>query len=324
VPTALRLFLKKLLAPHPLDRFDTADDALNELTRIDVQAVDIEQDQSASIKRKPNVRYAVSAVAAILAVTVLIWFNLRETGELQTDADDFIAENVVIDNSDSKMDSPAVIDTTADFGDDGSENYESVEEGGPSVSPGVPAEVDKSESVMIEAELQGQLSEIPADIIVEDPKPGLDIIADSVNIEFSIKPWASVYCDGELLGTTPALSDIKLPSESYSLRFEHVDFPPLYRQYDFTDDDSITVSVDLTAEFARLDFSVKPWGYLYIDDIEKGTIPLSNPVFIEPGKHIIRINHPDFSEIIRSVSVVAGETLIIEESFMGENPIPEH
>ena len=316
VPGGLRIFLNKLLAPHPADRFETADEALNELSGIDVGAAEDVPGESAQIRRKPKVRYAVSVVAALLAVSVLIWFNFRKTGELPTAAEDFIVENRVIDDSGIERDIPTVIDTLTAIDDDGIESYESVEADKPEVSPSVPTEDVEINPAIKEAE-------ITVDNPAADQPQGFETSGDSVRIEFNIKPWASVYCDGELLGTTPALTEIKLASDSYLLRFEHVDFPPLYRQYSFTDDDSFMVNADLTSEFARLDFSVKPWGYLYIDDIEMGTIPLSNPVFIEPGRHIIRIKHPDFPEIVRSVSVDAGETLIVEEDFLGGRQIAD-
>ena len=149
-----------------------------------------------------------------------------------------------------------------------------------------------------------------------ETNPKLSI--DSVTVDFNVKPWARIYCDGNFLGTTPLLSSIKMLPDTYSLRFDHVDFPPLYKQFKFTNKASYKVNVDLTKEFARVDFSVKPWGYLFIDDIERGTIPLPNPIFIEPGEHTVRIHHPDFSDIIRKISVSAGESLTLEENFINQ------
>ena len=323
VPTALRLFLKKLLAPHPLDRFDTADDALNELISINVKETDNDHHQSASVRRKPVLRYAILSVIAIMTVTVLINLSHRKTDNPPSAADDYLIENEVSGSSDTKAEKPSNIDTTNLIEDQPAESLAGEAPGKPVSSPDVPAISGKSESLNNKAQLLDKRSEIQADISPKDLKPKPVITADSVNIEFNIRPWASIYCNGKLLGTTPALSDLKLPPDNYSLRFEHVDFPPLYKRYDFNHDDSVTVSIDLTTEFAKLDFSVKPWGYLYIDDIEKGTIPLSHPVYLEPGQHTIRIKHPDFSEIVRNISVKAGETLIVEENFLVENQIPE-
>ena len=141
-----------------------------------------------------------------------------------------------------------------------------------------------------------------------------DHFRDSMDVVFEVYPWARVYVDGQLLGTTPILNGYKLLKGRYKFRFEHTEFPALEKTLNISSDKDITV--DLTKEFGKIEFAVNPWGYLIIDEIEKGSVPSAKPIYIQPGEHTVKIKHPNYNEIVRVVTVEAGEILTIEEDFL--------
>jgi len=69
-----------------------------------------------------------------------------------------------------------------------------------------------------------------------------------------------------------------------------------------------TIEIDLTQEFSRLEVSAVPWGYLWIDSDSIGLLPRTDPVWINPGMHDLRITHPAFSSWRDSINVYSGES----------------
>jgi hypothetical protein len=70
--------------------------------------------------------------------------------------------------------------------------------------------------------------------------------------------------------------------------------------------------IHLTDYVTTVRARVEPWGELYIDGEHIGTTPLTHPVYISPGQHLIRISHPKLPAVQRDVQTAAGASLDIE------------
>ncbi len=80
--------------------------------------------------------------------------------------------------------------------------------------------------------------------------PAVTSSSATAYISINARPWASVYLDGELLGTTP-LKDREIPPGSHSLRLEcGACGGPQQRSYSFTVDPAQTYNAPFT-EFSR-------------------------------------------------------------------------
>jgi len=329
IPDPLKRVLEKLLAPHPLDRYDSAEDALEDFSNIEFKPEDKRVAERKSVWLDLTVRYAVPGFLIVIIALIFIKLDSKKRLNIQNEQPvDFIQPSDSLAHSDENGNSGDSLILSAE---------EKIPETVPNTTNRPLSEADDLEQSTMDTKsaenkfsVTGMTDSVPSDIqaqksdyreneitALQEPVEK-KLRVDSVMVEFSVKPWARVYCDGKFLGTTPVLNSVKISAENHTMRFDHGDFPPLYRQFNFTGKADYTVDIDLTEEFARVDFAVKPWGYLFIDDIERGTIPLPNPVFIEPGEHTIRIQHPDFTDIIRKISVSAGELLVIEENFVNQ------
>ena len=161
-----------------------------------------------------------------------------------------------------------------------------------------------------EAEIDSSASFTAPEIVVEK------IIPDSVIFTFEIYPWAKIFCDGAFLGNTPVFRKINIDNTQHRFRFEHPGFPPLFKDFDPSQSDSISFIIDLRRESVRLEFKIDLWAYLFIDDNEYGTIPTRNPIYITPGNHQIRFHHPEFEDVTKHISVSAGDSLLLPVYFL--------
>ena len=64
-------------------------------------------------------------------------------------------------------------------------------------------------------------------------------------------------------------------------------------------------------ELASLQFRVRPWARVSVDNQIVGTTPFV-PLTLSPGPHYLEFVHPDFKPVRRKVNLRAGETLKVE------------
>ena len=325
VPPQLWSIVKKLLSKHPADRYDGAEEVLNDLQKVIISdTTDIQEIQISAYRKRRLYRNVVGALI-FLAVIIVFGIFIRHRsipGEEESFTQmDFENNNNLINNQVIE-DTTYIEDELSVYAEDLSDTQsQSISE------QGIMEKADSVEFTTIEegSKVMSEASEIvtPLKYANEEFAPDDTSIAqidepaaaDSVKVIFEIYPWARVYCDGNYLGTTPILAERMLLNGERQLRFEHPDFPPLIKDINVVIADTLNIYADLTAEFGRLEFAVEPWAYLIIDDIEKGILPTAKPIYIQPGEHIVRLKHPSFAEIVKLVSVSVGETLLVEASF---------
>ena len=125
----------------------------------------------------------------------------------------------------------------------------------------------------------------------------------------SCLPWADIYIDSQYVETTPLNKPLVLNSGWYDLRLTNPAFSD-YQSKIFVYSDSLeTLKVKLLPLMGYLTVQVIPWGKIFIDGQYYETTPLSGPLLIPAGEHVIKISNPDFSEISDSINVTAGRTI---------------
>jgi len=134
---------------------------------------------------------------------------------------------------------------------------------------------------------------------------------DSVLLYLTTEPWAHVYVDGVQLGTTPLAQPLRLPAGQQEITLRNPAYPPI--ELPLTLEDSICYRRASLAEYVGLvRLSVVPWGELYLDGEHVGTSPLTRPLFVSPGRHTLRISHPQLAALQQDVTVAPGETLAVD------------
>jgi hypothetical protein len=66
------------------------------------------------------------------------------------------------------------------------------------------------------------------------------------------------------------------------------------------------------AEAAELRVVAHPWAHVFVDGQQRETTPFARPIRLSPGTHYIRLEHPNAVAERRTVSVAAGEAVLLE------------
>jgi hypothetical protein len=66
------------------------------------------------------------------------------------------------------------------------------------------------------------------------------------------------------------------------------------------------------AEAAELRVVAHPWAHVFVDGQQRETTPFARPIRLSPGTHYVRLEHPNAVAERRTVSVAAGEAVLLE------------
>jgi serine/threonine-protein kinase len=66
------------------------------------------------------------------------------------------------------------------------------------------------------------------------------------------------------------------------------------------------------AEAAELRVVAHPWAHVFVDGQQRETTPFARPIRVSPGTHYLRFEHPNAPAERRTVSVSAGEAVLLE------------
>jgi eukaryotic-like serine/threonine-protein kinase len=75
---------------------------------------------------------------------------------------------------------------------------------------------------------------------------------------------------------------------------------------------SDTIGVQLPG---KLFIDCYPWADVYIDNKKFDRTPLQNEIMLKPGKHIVKLIHPDYPPIIKNLDIVSQKTETIKINF---------
>lgn len=66
------------------------------------------------------------------------------------------------------------------------------------------------------------------------------------------------------------------------------------------------------AEAAELRVVAHPWAHVFVDGQQRETTPFARPIRLSPGTHYVRLEHPNATEERRTLSLAAGEAVLLE------------
>jgi len=122
-------------------------------------------------------------------------------------------------------------------------------------------------------------------------------------------PWARVFYNDSLLGTTPLVTPLKLPSGQGTLLFLNDQVKlPVSRAIDLKAGDTTEIALNLQESIARLKISsVRPWADVYVDGEMKFRTPSTQVLFLPLGKHTLELKHPEFPTYTKELIFQAGD-----------------
>ncbi|MGO9481129.1 MAG: protein kinase domain-containing protein [Candidatus Kryptoniota bacterium] len=143
-----------------------------------------------------------------------------------------------------------------------------------------------------------------------------DIVAaagnDSGYISIDCKPWADVYIDSEYIGKTPISGSFKVAVGKHTVMCNNPYFVPIVRDVIVQPKAQSSVNADFLSSAGYISITVNPWGEIFIDDLDRGITPISQPIVVSSGVRKLRIHNPKFKDIEQKVVVNPVDTLKLE------------
>ncbi len=122
-------------------------------------------------------------------------------------------------------------------------------------------------------------------------------------------PWAAVVVDGTPLDTTPLIQPLALSDGVHQLELHNPEFLPHAQTIRITPGQTDTLKIHLKPREGRLILHVSPWGKVFIDNRYVDTTPMDQPITLAPGKHLLRVENPNFPAWEDTIVIEPGQTL---------------
>ncbi|RME27104.1 MAG: PEGA domain-containing protein, partial [Deltaproteobacteria bacterium] len=133
-------------------------------------------------------------------------------------------------------------------------------------------------------------------------------------VSINSKPWATVYIDGALVGTTP-VANLKLLAGKHRIRLVNSELKAEKR---FTLELRSGQRVVKKVEFAKGKLLVKanPWAHVFINGRKVGTTPLP-PQPLYEGRYKVVLKYPPLGrEEEKTVTITEGKTTMVTANFL--------
>jgi serine/threonine-protein kinase len=66
------------------------------------------------------------------------------------------------------------------------------------------------------------------------------------------------------------------------------------------------------SDAAELRVVAHPWAHVFVDGQQRETTPFARPIRLTPGTHYVRLEHPNAVAERRTLSLAAGEAVLLE------------
>jgi hypothetical protein len=77
----------------------------------------------------------------------------------------------------------------------------------------------------------------------------------------------------------------------------------------------IVASANKKVRNGKLEFSIDPWGDIYVDGVKRGVNPPALVVEVPPGKHRVEVRNKNLPKHVETVFVKPGESIKIRHKF---------
>jgi serine/threonine-protein kinase len=119
-------------------------------------------------------------------------------------------------------------------------------------------------------------------------------------------PWAEVFVDGRSRGYTPRVRDLNLSPGTHRLRFVNPLCTVVEKELHVVSGETVSWDVVLEVHKAELQVTAPAGAWIFVDGREVGMAPLSSPVLVEHGHHVVTARVNGRAPLRREVDVTAG------------------
>jgi serine/threonine-protein kinase len=71
---------------------------------------------------------------------------------------------------------------------------------------------------------------------------------------------------------------------------------------------------------AQLRVLARPWAEVHVDGEYVDVTPIGRPIAVAPGRHSVRFKHPNAPDQVRSVEIIAGQTMWLDVTMVVTRP----
>jgi len=137
-------------------------------------------------------------------------------------------------------------------------------------------------------------------------------------IQIKTQPWATVYMNAVRIGSTPNLPVFESASGQINLTLHNPGFPPIPLDTTLKSSDTLSLSIDLLDHVTTLQITAVPWANISLDEAPVGSTPLQAPIYISPGDHVLKLEHPEFGLVLKEFTAEKGRALTIHSNIEKE------
>lgn len=278
---ALGELIDSLLAKNPPERPENADAALSILNGVS----DSSQGKTTSYSTESNrtgFRKNIVVVVIVMLIISLTTFVIKSIQKNNPQSIE-LSSNSILDFSSTPDESENldIIQTFADTGLGITQDLDSF-----------PTETSSTNRKSI------QIHDTPA---ILNPKA-----TSMENVTIIARPWAQIQIDGKDYGISP-IGTIDLAAGSHEIVLTNRRYPDFNDTFTVYSGRSDTLEFDLHNTISQVDFSVAPWGYLWIGEDSIGLLPRSEPVILAPGEYYLSIKHPKYNTLKDTLVAKSGK-----------------
>ncbi|NOX38409.1 MAG: protein kinase [Calditrichaeota bacterium] len=141
------------------------------------------------------------------------------------------------------------------------------------------------------------------------PAPPAEAAVKTGGIFLTVYPWADVYIDGAYQERTPLRAPLQLPEGDYMLELRNPYYQVYRSRLAVRAGHIDTLKITLKPALGYLELQVSPWAKIYIDGEYVETTPLQQPIALSAGRHVLRLENPNFPVWEDTIDIRAGETI---------------
>lgn len=286
IPQPLEAFLQKMIAKNPAERFTSTHEALLALNRIMNTPIKDKKNlpEANSPVPKTNRLFALpqivgfASVVLILSLALVFFFRKQDSTHTNT-----LTKKIDSANN-SHLDSLSVVEPPVAEKTNLHQKF----------PPALPKENLKKQVTKISPSPKTQRAKIAA-------SNQMGFLAIHCN------PWAEVFVDGNHLGTTPSDTLFRLKSGKHIVKLVNPHLPEYMDTVFVYEGKTTQMKQSLLKNMAELKICVNPWANVYINDKYIDSTPLTNPLLLNAGHYEIRLENPNFGNIVRQINLKPGE-----------------
>lgn len=93
-------------------------------------------------------------------------------------------------------------------------------------------------------------------------------------------------------------------------------FVPIVKNVTIQPKTQSSVDADFLGSAGFISVTIIPWGDIFVDDVNRGTTPISEPIIVSSGVRKLTIHNPKFEDFEQKVIVNPGDTLKLNFNFL--------